>query len=356
MSLKTKKKWFFLMLPFVILTLVIIAVFIKYWILPASVEAILKSKLKRFWSGSVSIQDIEFNYSGTLQIGSVLLEDGSNKSILLNGISVTAQDGWMKGGKIDAIEIDRVSARIPLNFQKRVHKKAAISDCLNTLKENRLKIDIIECKDIELVVIDKNNKSSELLYRNMGFIASHQNRKWQITLNQMPDVDSGDNFKLQVQIDPSIPDISFLINGTHDVTLHEFDLIKRFADFKTDYSWKGNVSGSIKSQSLRFNGNYPRFFNESTTSLSADLDCKNVSVNKGPSVVFDKMSFKAQVTANRCSITDVVANFCDGQLNGTLTIDHLNESQPQLLGDIIVKRVQLTKLTEVIDFQNTSLN
>ncbi len=322
-----------------ILCLVGVTVFAKYWAGPEYARGRFKRALRRFWDGQVRIEDVRFDLSGHAHFdGVAFLDNQSREWVYAATISATWGNWPSRKVYLRALEIDNLAVKLHAYANK-----AAFPLKAPARKSAKKKRDRVLCR----VTVSDGSLEAIGLTRgriHLGRLTVQANRTkdhFEIT-SSIVTSDKSEDVAVKGTLDTTNSRVDFSLAIDRTITADESALLISLLGRSEDIGIVGRLTGDI--------GVKGKLNDPANILIQGDMHCKNASLSIGSKLMVTDVNAVVGIDGHHLDLKEFSGSFCNGTIKSTVHIDDYRSESMGITGKLQAEEIDLAELVGKSDY------
>ncbi|MHC4497762.1 MAG: AsmA family protein, partial [Planctomycetota bacterium] len=320
------------------LTLLLLALAAKFWLIPAVVRARLLSLLDRVWQGTVHIEHIDVDYSGPFRIKGLTLSDAMGRRWLHIPTARLIQTNW-PGFKpvITGIDIDQFKVHIFLPDEGSGFPLKSVAPKNGPPKGTTLDLRNFSIRDIAITIADPCGQTAIL--DNLTFSAVRDGSSYNLSLTQTVPKPT-EAFYLRGTVDSATSQINLWADVDHTLTEPETVMLFAALSIPLPVVTAGRVDGSLAVACSTKDPN--------TLKITGAVKLGDWKFKVRDDVVATDGAAELSHDGTRCDFENITAAAYGGQIDGSFYVTLNPGGAPTFGGQFQAHNIEFEQLTSAL--------
>ena len=320
-----------------ILCLVILFVFVKYWVGPEYARIRFERAVSSFWDGQLRFEGVRFNLFGQACFDGVsFLDNESREWAYAATISATIGNWPSLTIYLSAVKIDKLAVKLHAYTKKAAFPLKAPSR--RSAKKHYGLLRTVTVNEGSLEAIDLNRGRIQL--GRLTVLANRTGDHFEIS-SSVAKSDKLKGIVAKGTLDTNTSEVDFSLAMDRDVTAEELAPLISLLNQSIAFEIAGRLTVDV---GLKGKLNDP-----TSLLIQGDMQCKNGSISVDNKTVVADMSATIAVNGRQLDLEELSGSSCGGTIQCTVHIDDYGSESMGITGKLQAEDFDLAELADKSD-------
>lgn len=320
---------------FLMLCLVSLFVYVKYWAVPDYVRTQFESIVSRYWDGQFRCEGVRFSFSGQVCLEGVSFLDNESREWAYVGKIVATLGNWpSRTLYVRDVEIDDLGIKFHAYARKETFPlKASPRGSSKKKHEGVLRRVTVNDSSVEMIHLNRGR----VPIGRLSVLANRIGEKYEI-LSSLARSDEPNDIVAKGTVDTTSSEVDFSLTVDRDLDGEELALLLSLLKPSMPCELAGRLTVDV--------GIKGKLSDPGNILIQGDVRCKNGSVSVDGRTVVADVNAVMVADGHQLDLKESSGSFCNGTIQSALHIDDYRSESMGIAGELQLKDFDLAKLVE----------